>query len=576
VGLLNSALQIGRSALLSYQGALQVVGNNISSAASPDYTRLTPGLDPLQGNELTRGLQPGAGVSLTDIQRNLDEALESRLRLSISGEQGQLVQRSVLSQVEAFFDDASGAGIGERLRTFLGGFDGLQNAPEDRATRDSVLSNGTLLAGSLHTLRTQLTDLGRQTDTQIGELVPTINELVRNIADLNERITRAEAGGTGIATGLRDQRDASLRGLSEFLDISAFEQHNGAINLYVGSEALAQGSVYRELIAVTDHDGPFARTSVRFADTNANVAVRGGTLAGLLESRDVHAYGRVADLDRLAVALIEEVNRVHADGLGLVGLESVDGTYDLLATDVPLNSPEAGLAFTPQSGSFFITVQDDATHTPIAYQLNVTFDDPAQATTLESLVADINDQVNGVTAVITADRRLTITADDGYSFTFGHDGQLARTDTSHVLAALGVNTFFAGRDASDIAVRAALAENPLLIAAASTPHAGDGVNAGRIAALDTTRVAALDGVSFPGFYNSVVGDVAVSAAATNEQSEAAETIRLSLQAEKESISGVSLDEEAIALLKYERAFQGTSRFISVVDGLLRELVSLLR
>ena len=86
MGLLNSALQIGRSALLSYQGALQVVGNNISSAAAPGYTRLSPQLDPLQGVPMAGDLQPGAGVAMSAIQRNIDESLEARIRLAIGSE----------------------------------------------------------------------------------------------------------------------------------------------------------------------------------------------------------------------------------------------------------------------------------------------------------------------------------------------------------------------------------------------------------------------------------------------------------------------------------------------------------
>ena len=83
MGLLNSALNIGRTALLGYQGALQVIGNNISSAGTENYTRLTPQLSPLQGDTLTGNLKPGAGVALSGIQRNIDEALESRVRLAI-------------------------------------------------------------------------------------------------------------------------------------------------------------------------------------------------------------------------------------------------------------------------------------------------------------------------------------------------------------------------------------------------------------------------------------------------------------------------------------------------------------
>src|SRR3989304_1855965 len=105
MGLLNSALQIGRSALMSYQGALQTVGSNISSAGSPDYARLAPQLDPIQGSLVANDLQPGAGVALTDIQRYIDDALEGRLRLAIGGQQSAAARQTTLAQVESFFDD---------------------------------------------------------------------------------------------------------------------------------------------------------------------------------------------------------------------------------------------------------------------------------------------------------------------------------------------------------------------------------------------------------------------------------------------------------------------------------------
>src|SRR3990172_6857356 len=114
MGLLNSALQIGRSALLSYQGALQTVGSNISSAGSPDYTRLVPQLDPIQGSLVANDLQPGAGVALTDIQRYLDEALEGRVRLAIGGQESAGAPPTLSPPGETFFHSITGARAGAR------------------------------------------------------------------------------------------------------------------------------------------------------------------------------------------------------------------------------------------------------------------------------------------------------------------------------------------------------------------------------------------------------------------------------------------------------------------------------
>ncbi len=575
MGLLNSSLQIGRNAILSYQGALQTIGNNVSNAGSPDYTRLSPQLDPVQGVVINGGLQPGAGVALTDIQRNIDEALEGRIRQAIGFQSAASSEQVTLAQVEALFSDINGTDVATRLEEFFHTFDELQNTPDDPAVRDLTITSGVRVADSLRSVRNQLESLGRDIDGKIGQIVSRADELARGIATLNGQITAAEAGQRGQATALRDRRDAMLREMGRYFDVTVREQPNGALNVYVGSEALIQGGVTRGLTAVTDADGAFTRTSVRFADTNQQLSISGGELAGIIASRDTHAYGRVAALDNVASIIIDEVNRVHADGQGIAGFRAVTGMRDLLAGDVPLNTAEAGLSTQVQSGSFFITVRDDATDTPVAYRINVDFQG-SEPTTLQSLVGSINETVTGVTASITSDNRLSLTADDGLTFTFGNDGGVARADTSGVVSALGINTLFSGGDARTIGVNQALLDNPSLLAAGSTFLSGDGANAGRIAALETAVSGRAGGQSILSAYNRVSSAIAVDASAANTDAEAADTILSSLQAQKESISGVNLDEEAISLLKYERSFQGAARFVSAVNDLLGDLVALIR
>lgn len=576
MGLLNSALQIGRSAILSYQGALQTVGSNVSSAGSPDYTRLAPQFDPISGTGVANGLQPGAGVALTDIRRYIDDALEGRLRLAIGATQAASARQATLGQVESFMDDTTGAGIATRLGSFFQAFDNLQNTPEAAAGRDLAIAAGSQLADSLAGLRTQFARLGADVDSQIGDTVKQSDDIASQIADLNTRITTGEAGRRGQATALRDQRDALLRKLGELFDVTVREQADGGINVYVGNEALVQGGASRGLVAVTESDGEFVRTSVRFADTNQQVEIRGGRLAGLIKSRDEDAYGRVTGLDELAAAIIADVNRIHADGQGLNGFRSVTGSYDVLSPDALLNDAVAGLPNPPKSGSFYVTVADDAGKTPVAYRIEVNFDGQGGGTTLRSLVDDFNAQVQGVTASITGDNRIAFKADDGFSFTFGYDGQQSRADTSGVLAALGVNTFFSGTDAKNIAVNETLQQEPSLLAAGSIFLPSDGANARRIASLDTAAGDLLSGVSIPEFFNGIANSVAVTAAGANSDVDAASAVQSALQAQKESISGVNLDEEAIALVKFQRAFQGAARFVSVVDQMIGDLVNLIR
>ncbi|MBI1827730.1 MAG: flagellar hook-associated protein FlgK [Planctomycetes bacterium] len=574
MGLLNSALQVGRSALLGYQAALQTIGSNISSAGSPDYTRLDPQMDPITGNLSTSDPAPGAGVALTDIQRDIDEGLEGRLRLAIGGNEAANSQQTALSQIETFFDETSGNGISSRLTSFWNQFEELQNTPEDLGIRDLTISNGVQLAQTLHGVRSQLAALGKDLDSQIKDIVKQADDLAKQIADLNSQITTQEAGHHGQATGLRDQRDAMLRKLSKLFDVTVREQANGSMNVYIGSETLIQDGISRGLTTASRSDGEFVRTSVQFADTRQDVAVGGGQLGGLVQARDQDAYGRIASVDKLAAAVIAEVNAAHSNGQGIAGFKSVTGDFAVLSSTAALNSSAAGLANPPKGGSFYVTVMDDATHTPVAHRVDVSFGGTAD-TTLQSLADAINTNVTNVKASITSDNKLSLVADDGFSFTFGTDGQDARPDTSGVLAALGINTFFTGTNASNIDVAPELQAHHELLAAATTFVSGDGTNAASISNLSQTVSTRLGG-SIDAYAASMANDVAVSAAAANANADASSTVLNSLQAQKESISGVNLDEEAISLLKFQRSYQGAARYVTAVQDSLTELMGIIR
>lgn len=576
MGLINTALQVGRSALLSYQSALQVIGNNISNAGSPDYTRQTPGLTPINGPAMPEGMRPGAGVALTSLKRHLDEALEGRLRTSIGASESNLAQQRAMGLVETLFDPTTGLQVSERMGDFFNNMSQVQNSPTDVAVRQLAISSGQALSDTLRQMRSSLVELGEGFNDQIGALVETANGLANQIAELNTEIVAAEAPGS-TASALRDQRDALLRKLGEIVNVSVRHQETGSANVYIGNETIVEGGISRGLKVVSRFDGEFRRDEVVFADTGSQIAIGGGQLEGLITARDQSAYARTAQVDRLAAAVIFEVNKVHSDGQGLRGFSSVTSGYTIADTSAVLNSSDAGLPFTPINGSFYIATTDQTTGAVLSYQIQIDLDGIGDDdTTLESLVADINDNVAGVTASITPDNRLSMVGDPGQEFVFGYDGQSQREDTSNVLAALGINTFFDGTTAADIAVNASLSIQPSLLTAASVNLSGDGGNAGRLAGVGQVFSDMLEGTSVVEFFGSIANEIAVDSATARQNVEASSAVRDSLQAQKENISGVSLDEEAIELLKFERAFQGAARFVGVVDRLVSELIALVR
>ncbi len=576
MGLINGALQIGQSALLSDQSSLQVVGNNIANAGVDGYTRQTPGLSSLQGAPLPEGLMAGGGVALTSLQRNLDEALNGRLRTAIGDEQQSQTLQQTLAQVESTYNELSGQDLSSQINQFFLSFGDVASQPTDEPTRDLAIRAGVSLSKQMQKTRSDLLGMYGQVNDQIETAASQANDLCSQIAGLNREIVRAEAGGQGAASSLRDQRDGALKQLAGLMDIQTTETPQGAVNVYVGNQPLVELTESHG-VTTTVESGAYGPTeTIRFKDDNQPVTIRSGQLAGLASARDEYLSGQIGQLDNLAGVLIEQVNRLHSQGQGLDGLTDATGSESVSDPTAALNS--VGLAITPVNGTFKLTVGTTTTDAttgettvtdPQEYVIPVTLTGLGADTSLTDLATYINMNVSGVAASVTPSNQLRIQATSGHSFTLGED-------SSGVLAGLGLNTFFVGHDAGDIAVESNLASHPRLLAAGLNGPAGDGSNAEAIAGLASARLASQNDSSIPQLWQAAVTTLAANSAAAKNDSDVTQSVSQSLQSQQDSISGVNTDEEAVHLMEYQRSFQAAARYISVVDQLVDEMLSMVK
>jgi flagellar hook-associated protein 1 FlgK len=173
-----------------------------------------------------------------------------------------------------------------------------------------------------------------------------------------------------------------------------------------------------------------------------------------------------------------------------------------------------------------------------------------------------------VQATITADRRLKLASESPLAtFSFAND-------TSGTLAALGINTFFTGKGASDVSVSAALRADPSRFAASTGGVGEDTGNAEKLAALLSTPLTNAGNTTLAIMYDSMVGEVTQGAALTKSISEGFRTFQTTLDGQRLAISGVNIDEEAIKMIGYQRMFQASARFIKTINELLDVLMAL--
>lgn len=574
---LTSSFQIGRSALSASQIALQVTGDNIANAATPGFTRRVVGLAAVRGQTIGAGVNVGRGVELQAVRRQIDTALESRLRDALGQHSASLDDQNILLQIEALVSDLDGAGLSSQLARFFNTFSELANNPSASETRAVIVQEGASLASFVRRLRSDLSNIRAQIDVQVGTLAERANGLLSEIAGLNRSITTAEQGGAE-NPALRDRRDGLLAELSTLIEISTIERSDGAIDVYVGSAPLVAGPQSNGLTSRIRTVNGESRLEVLVASSLEKLAPDSGRVGALLRQRNGATTDAIDDLDTLAANLVFEVNKLHSAGRSFPGLTDTTGWQQTPLADQsrafndPQNTTWSALPFAPRSGVVTVLVTDKATGLVQRREIAVDLDgvDASGAlgytgdTTLQSLVADL-DGVPNLNAQITSDGRLRLTADAGFEFGF-------ESDSSGALAALGINTYFTGTNAQNIDVRAELKANPQLVVAGR--HAGSNEVALAIAGLRSAGVESLSGVSLDESWRRVVERVSVDAAGSETKAKAADQVRQSLEAQRYAISGVSIDEESLNLISYQRQYQAAARFISTVDDLTQILLQL--
>lgn len=570
MGLLGS-LQIGKSGLLASQAALQVVGNNLANLATEGYHRQKITLAPERAQEIGPGLFIGRGVAIQSITRAVDEALEARLRGSVSDKAGSNIRQQLLGRIEAIENEFSGTDLSNALSEFFNAFSELSNNPQEMSLRTLLLEQAGSLTSFIRDLDAELGSIEQQTISQIDQTAETVNDLLTRIAALNTQVT-VQSRGSGGAPGLRDQRDLLLSELSQYMDVSTVEQQSGSVDIFVGSLPIMLNNRSRGIEVLNKSiDGDTVTQIVVSADKSP-LDISSGELGALIEFKEGDIRDAIDAIDQLASQLIYQVNRIHSQGQGVDLVDSVTGASVVADPTALLNDPATGLTVLPTHGSFQMHVIQKSTGQVVTTTIDVDLDgiNPAGDTTLNSLAADIN-LAGNITASVTAGGQLQIdTNTSDFQISFGDD-------TSGVLAALGVNTFFTGKDAFDIQVNSVLDTSPRLIAAAAAgpegTNPGGNSNALAIAALRDQGLTELNGLSMTEHWSRHIGDFAVRRAQAREQLQADTVIHEGLSAQQQSISGINADEESIDLIQYQRAYQASARLLTVIDELLQTLIA---
>jgi flagellar hook-associated protein 1 FlgK len=93
-------------------------------------------------------------------------------------------------------------------------------------------------------------------------------------------------------------------------------------------------------------------------------------------------------------------------------------------------------------------------------------------------------------------------------------------------------------------------------------------------ALQQQRFASLDDGTLNDAYRAVAGKLGIAAQTANRENDAKETLKDQIETLRAQVSGVSMDEELVNLMKFQRGFEAASRLVQLTDEMFQTLLSI--
>lgn len=466
---IHAMMDIGKRTMMNSQSALQTVSHNIANKNTEGYSRQR--VDVQSASPINEGrLQFGMGARAATVSRTSNPFLEKQLQRE-GATKGYLdSQAELMVRVEQVFNEQSIKGLNQYISDFFNGFRELANTPESITARTVVKETAELMGRDFSRVYSQLNEVQGDINFQIKGRVEEVNKMIEEVATLNQQILETEVRGAS-ANDQRDRRELLIKKLNEIVDIKVAEGDRGSVTIMAGGNGiLVSGNEFAKLSTQRIDESGRLDVMVKSAGSPEPISiasrVKGGSLGAVLQVRDEVVEDIKASMNKLAEAIVGEVNQAHRQGLDRNGV---------------------------QGHNFFESLNEK---TPAALGVK-----------LSSIIRDdVNKIVTGIDPAAPGDPTV-----------------------AHVISQIQNKQVFDG-----------------------------------------------DAATLDDYYNAQVGRIGVLTQRSTKASEAQTEVVAQLAKLRESISGVSLDEEATKMIEFQKSFDASARLIRTADEMFDTVLNLKR
>ena len=548
---LMGSLYIGASGLQSGQNALNTTAHNLTNIDTTGFTRQQTLLSSKRYITISKNpaavsdQQYGIGVNLSTVRQVRDYFLDQTYRKESGRSTFYEASTDVLGEVENVLGELNGEDFQTSLTNLWTAIQELSKDPSSSVTQGLLVQRSAEFINRANAVYQDLTNYQDNLNKQIKEKVTTINQYGKQIQALNDQIRKIECGGIEHANDLRDTRNQILDELGKLCKMTYSEDSTGNVSVRIEDSDFVRGDLFYEIgLDASDATGFYTPFWIRDAEYTV---LADGTKKYNIEG------AQVFNLDQTVSSSLD------TDIGGLKALLLARGDHRSNYTDINNN-------YDSISQSIVMNVQaefDQMIH-------HVT-------TKINSILAEVYDPSRGYMCdkdgsplqlfqKVTTDGYEKVT-DAGGNVTWKYaEEDPARTDTLYTLGNLQVN--------------ANLLREPSMLSFKKADGSADYDTTDKLKAAFTDESYTLNPnvlkkTTFVDYYKDLVSQVANTGSAFRNIYENQQTTVEATYNAREQIVGVSSEEELSNMIRFQNAYNASSRYINVINELLEHIISTL-
>ena len=548
---LMGSLYIGASGLQSGQNALNTTAHNLTNIDTTGFTRQQTLLSSKRYITISKNpaavsdQQYGIGVNLSAVRQVRDYFLDQTYRKESGRSTFYEASTDVLGEVENVLGELNGEDFQTSLTNLWTAVQELSKDPSSSVTQGLLVQRSAEFINRANAVYQDLTNYQDNLNKQIKEKVTTINQYGKQIQALNDQIRKIECGGIEHANDLRDTRNQILDELGKLCKMTYSEDSTGNVSVRIEDSDFVRGDLFYEIgLDASDATGFYTPFWIKDAEYTV---LADGTKKYNIEG------AQVFNLDQTVSSSLD------TDIGGLKALLLARGDHRSNYTDINNN-------YDSISQSIVMNVQAE-------------FDQMIHSVTtrINSILAEVYDPSRGYMCdkdgsplqlfqKVTTDGYEKVT-DAGGNVTWKYaEEDPARTDTLYTLGNLQVN--------------ANLLREPTMLSFKKADGSADYDTTDKLKAAFTDESYTLNPnvlkkTTFVDYYKDLVSQVANTGSAFQNIYENQQTTVEATYNAREQIVGVSSEEELSNMIRFQNAYNASSRYINVINELLEHIISTL-